>query len=144
MKKNISQIMLCRKFTDNFDVINYGLHPTFMFYKTSFLLIFSLLCLILIITNFIVSIKSIQQRNSITRFECGFDTFKNARTPFSLHFFLLRIIFLVFDLEIILLFPFPLRINFSLSSTIPLFSFFILILILGLSHEWNEGSLEWY
>lgn len=127
--------MLCRNYTDNFDVIKYGLYPTFMLTKLSFLIIFFLLCVVLIIVNFIVAIKSNQYRNSISSFECGFDTFKNARTPFSLHFFLLRIIFLVFDLEIILLFPFPIRINYSIIHSIPLFSAFIIILILGLAHE---------
>lgn len=53
----------------------------------------------------------VMQRDNITRdrlrsFECGFDRFRTARIPFSLHFFLITIIFLVFDLEVLLIMPF--------------------------------------
>jgi len=77
-------------------------------------------------------------------FECGFTPKFNARLPFTLRFFLIAIIFLVFDVELILIFPFlanMLRATRVVANYI--IYFLLVILILGLSHEWNQGSLEW-
>ena len=59
-------------------------------------------------------------------------------------FFLLAIIFIVFDIEIVLLIPVPLLIISKINiSTILAIILFIIILVAGLLHEWNEGSLDW-
>lgn len=77
-------------------------------------------------------------------FECGFDPKGSARIPFSMRFFLLAVVFLVFDVEISLLLPLPLSISSGVYfSTIVSGFIFVLILVLGLFHEWNEGSLNW-
>lgn len=77
-------------------------------------------------------------------FECGFDPKTSSRIPFSLHFFLIAIIFLIFDIEIALLLPLILLIKISnLINFITTFIFFILILLIGLYYEWNQGSLKW-
>nr|YP_009509801.1 NADH dehydrogenase subunit 3 [Cominella adspersa]AXF46417.1 NADH dehydrogenase subunit 3 [Cominella adspersa] len=94
--------------------------------------------------GWVLAKRSISDREKSSPFECGFDPIKSARLPFSLRFFLLAIIFLIFDVEIVLLFP-------ILASMVSSFSFalvfgifiFLVILILGLFHEWNEGSLDW-
>ena len=86
----------------------------------------------------------IRSREKTSPFECGFDPNHNARVPFSLRFFLLAIIFIVFDIEIVLLIPIPLIINRTNISTIIIgASVFLIILIGGLIHEWNQGSLNW-
>ncbi|ESO00482.1 hypothetical protein HELRODRAFT_147263, partial [Helobdella robusta] len=75
-------------------------------------------------------------RNKISLFECGFDPNNQARLPFSTRFFLLAIIFIVFDIEVVLLIPFPILIATSLSfQHIIIFLLFLLILLLGLIHE---------
>nr|YP_010155763.1 NADH dehydrogenase subunit 3 [Conwentzia sinica]QQY84954.1 NADH dehydrogenase subunit 3 [Conwentzia sinica] len=77
-------------------------------------------------------------------FECGFDPKTSSRLPFSLCFFLIAIIFLIFDIEIALLLPMVNIMKMSnLISFISTLMFFILILILGLYYEWNQGSLNW-
>nr|ALS46279.1 NADH dehydrogenase subunit 3 [Glycera fallax] len=98
----------------------------------------------ILITALVLSARSMQDREKLSPFECGFDPKSSARIPFSLRFFLLAVIFLVFDIEIALLIPTPMCMKTQM-TTFLLFgsSVFLLILILGLIHEWNEGSLDW-
>lgn len=103
-----------------------------------------LIPLAVLITSLIISARSSSDREKSSPFECGFDPKSNARLPFSLRFFLLAVIFLVFDIEIALLVPIPPALLSSLLiETLAGASVFIIILILGLLHEWNEGSLNW-
>nr|QVX31156.1 NADH dehydrogenase subunit 3 [Drieschia cf. elegans BG-2021] len=98
---------------------------------------------VLLIT-LLISLRSSEDREKCSPFECGFDPKSSARIPFSMRFFLLAVIFLVFDIEIVLLMPAPIIYSYSLSpfSMITLILFFF-ILVLGLLHEWREGSLDW-
>nr|YP_010985483.1 NADH dehydrogenase subunit 3 [Unedogemmula leucotropis]WOK81727.1 NADH dehydrogenase subunit 3 [Unedogemmula leucotropis] len=94
--------------------------------------------------GWILSKRGISDREKSSPFECGFDPIKSARLPFSLRFFLLAIIFLIFDVEIVLLFPILVSMTSSISISLMLsFFMFLVILIVGLFHEWNEGSLDW-
>nr|AVW86084.1 NADH dehydrogenase subunit 3 [Levensteiniella iris] len=92
----------------------------------------------------LISLRSFEDQEKCSPFECGFDPNSNARIPFSLRFFLLAVIFLIFDIEIVLLLPTPLLSSsfFSPLSLITMILFFF-ILTLGLFHEWREGSLDW-
>nr|YP_006303216.1 NADH dehydrogenase subunit 3 [Nectonemertes cf. mirabilis HC-2011]ADZ05369.1 NADH dehydrogenase subunit 3 [Nectonemertes cf. mirabilis HC-2011] len=77
-------------------------------------------------------------------FECGFDSSMSARVPFSMRFFLLAVLFLIFDVEIVLLMPISLVMDlFSCMSIFILCLMFLIILLGGLFHEWKEGSLNW-
>nr|YP_010460991.1 NADH dehydrogenase subunit 3 [Ramisyllis kingghidorahi]UUF68144.1 NADH dehydrogenase subunit 3 [Ramisyllis kingghidorahi] len=98
---------------------------------------------ILIITQATSSLPQ-QSREKSSPFECGFDPMNSARIPFSLRFFLLAVLFLIFDIEIAIIIPMPF-ISVSSNSTqfITAINIFLVILTLGLLHEWNEGSLEW-
>nr|AAS67259.1 NADH dehydrogenase subunit 3 [Myrmothera simplex]QCE30987.1 NADH dehydrogenase subunit 3 [Myrmothera simplex]QCE30992.1 NADH dehydrogenase subunit 3 [Myrmothera simplex]QCE31007.1 NADH dehydrogenase subunit 3 [Myrmothera simplex]QCE31008.1 NADH dehydrogenase subunit 3 [Myrmothera simplex] len=80
----------------------------------------------------------------LSPYECGFDPLGSARLPFSIRFFLIAILFLLFDLEIALLLPLP----WALQLQSPLYTFtwtstIILLLTLGLVYEWTQGGLEW-
>nr|YP_740274.1 NADH dehydrogenase subunit 3 [Solea senegalensis]BAF03547.1 NADH dehydrogenase subunit 3 [Solea senegalensis] len=80
----------------------------------------------------------------LSPYECGFDPLGFARLPFSLRFFLVAILFLLFDLEIALLLPLP----WANQLTDPLTTFawamaLLLLLTLGLAYEWAQGGLEW-
>nr|QWQ50162.1 NADH dehydrogenase subunit 3 [Opisthotropis kuatunensis] len=82
--------------------------------------------------------------NKLSPYECGFDPMGNARTPISIQFFLVAILFILFDLEIILLLPVPWSMNTNPpSTTISLTTTLLTILTLGLMYEWLQGGLEW-
>nr|UPU95845.1 NADH dehydrogenase subunit 3 [Parachronistis sp.] len=106
--------------------------------------------LFLLISNFlmflsiILSKKSFMDREKCSPFECGFDPKSSARIPFSLHFFLITMIFLIFDVEIALIFPMISSFSFSNFFIWSKTSFFFLIILLiGLYHEWNQNMLNW-
>nr|ALO76454.1 NADH deshydrogenase subunit 3 [Asthenopholis sp. AST01] len=103
-----------------------------------------IICLILILISFTISKKSFMDREKASPFECGFDPKSPARLPFSLQFFLIAVIFLIFDVEITLLIPLILTIKISnMTNYLMIAMFFLLILLLGLYHEWNQGALNW-
>nr|ACB47265.1 NADH dehydrogenase subunit 3 [Drosophila spenceri] len=99
---------------------------------------------IVMILASILSKKTLVDREKSSPFECGFDPKSSSRLPFSLRFFLITIIFLIFDVEIALILPMIIIFKFSnlmiwTSTSI----IFILILLIGLYHEWNQGMLNW-
>nr|URX53583.1 NADH dehydrogenase subunit 3 [Neotermes cf. meruensis] len=103
----------------------------------------TLTMIVMMITS-LLSKKNIEDREKSSPFECGFDPKSSARLPFSLRFFLIAVIFLIFDVEIALLLPMTIITAASnLKTWMMISSSFLLILIVGLYHEWNQGSLEW-
>nr|YP_009590260.1 NADH dehydrogenase subunit 3 [Piranga erythrocephala]QBM10131.1 NADH dehydrogenase subunit 3 [Piranga erythrocephala]QBM10144.1 NADH dehydrogenase subunit 3 [Piranga erythrocephala] len=80
----------------------------------------------------------------LSPYECGFDPLGSARLPFSIRFFLVAILFLLFDLEIALLLPLPWATQLQSPTTTLTWAFtLILLLTLGLVYEWTQGGLEW-
>nr|YP_009175888.1 NADH dehydrogenase subunit 3 [Halcyon coromanda]ALI15713.1 NADH dehydrogenase subunit 3 [Halcyon coromanda] len=80
----------------------------------------------------------------LSPYECGFDPLGSARLPFSIRFFLVAILFLLFDLEIALLLPLPWAIQLnSPTTTLTWTSIILLLLTSGLIYEWLQGGLEW-
>lgn len=86
--------------------------------------------------------KVFLNREKLRSFECGFDPIERCRNTFSLRFFLLAIVFLIFDIELVLFLPFIINLKDVLMITKILMGVFVLILIGGLIHEFNEGSLD--
>nr|QNV11551.1 NADH dehydrogenase subunit 3 [Dolichopus simplex]UJG45338.1 NADH dehydrogenase subunit 3 [Dolichopus plumipes]WUV40950.1 NADH dehydrogenase subunit 3 [Dolichopus linearis] len=114
------------------------------------LLIFMMGLLIIIISSVVMMLASILSKKSIidreksSPFECGFDPKSSSRLPFSLQFFLIAIIFLIFDVEIALILPIIVIMNFSnMLVWMTTSMIFIIILLIGLYHEWNQGALNW-
>nr|QYH44905.1 NADH dehydrogenase subunit 3 [Craspedacusta sowerbii] len=112
---------------------------------------FSLLILLMfgVILSSVISVASYflgeksPDREKVSVYECGFDPMNNPGEPFSVRFFLIAILFLVFDLEISFLFPWSVGM-----SSIPLeghfvIFIFLIILTMGLIYEWKKGGLEW-
>nr|YP_009708237.1 NADH dehydrogenase subunit 3 [Ceutorhynchus obstrictus]QEV84353.1 NADH dehydrogenase subunit 3 [Ceutorhynchus obstrictus] len=110
---------------------------------TQSIMVMVILMILILLLN-MVSKKSFKDREKTSPFECGFDPKNLARLPFSLQFFLIAIIFIIFDVELTLLLPIILIMKFSNMMNMTMsFIAFILILIFGLLHEKNQGSLNW-
>nr|YP_009437865.1 NADH dehydrogenase subunit 3 [Gastrolina thoracica]ATG33625.1 NADH dehydrogenase subunit 3 [Gastrolina thoracica] len=108
------------------------------------LLMISMIMMIMIFILNLISKKTFYDREKSSPFECGFDSKTSARLPFSLHFFLITIIFLIFDVEITLLLPLIITMTSSnMMSYSLVLIIFIFILLIGLFHEWNQGALNW-
>nr|YP_009500810.1 NADH dehydrogenase subunit 3 [Palaemon annandalei]AXB37204.1 NADH dehydrogenase subunit 3 [Palaemon annandalei] len=110
---------------------------------TMILFTFILSSIVMFISTLLAK-KTITDREKCSPFECGFDPKGSARLPFSLRFFLIAIIFLIFDVEITLLLPLVSVIKLTFIKTwVITGTFFLLILLVGLYHEWNQGALDW-
>nr|YP_009110191.1 NADH dehydrogenase subunit 3 [Mycalesis mineus]AIW64911.1 NADH dehydrogenase subunit 3 [Mycalesis mineus]QGW14865.1 NADH dehydrogenase subunit 3 [Mycalesis intermedia] len=99
---------------------------------------------IFIFLSLLISKKSIMDREKCSPFECGFNPMNLSRIPFSLHFFLITMIFLIFDIEIALILPMIItfkKVNFMIWWKVS--SIFIFMLLIGLYHEWNQNMLNW-
>nr|ARH54892.1 NADH dehydrogenase subunit 3 [Bradycellus ruficollis] len=108
---------------------------------STFIMILS--TIIMLIAN-ILSKKTFMDREKNSPFECGFDPKNSARLPFSLQFFLIAVIFLIFDVEIALLMPMIMIMKISnLILWMYIVFFFLIVLLIGLYHEWNQGALNW-
>nr|BBM34702.1 NADH dehydrogenase subunit 3 [Cottunculus microps] len=110
---------------------------------TTVITITTLMSVILALVSFWLP-QMTPDHEKLSPYECGFDPVGSARLPFSLRFFLIAILFLLFDLEIALLLPLP----WGDQLTIPLVTFLwatavLTLLTLGLIYEWLQGGLEW-
>nr|YP_010463259.1 NADH dehydrogenase subunit 3 [Ischnodemus noctulus]UUJ37783.1 NADH dehydrogenase subunit 3 [Ischnodemus noctulus] len=91
-----------------------------------------------------ISKKTIMDREKSSPFECGFDPKSKARMPFSIQFFLIAVLFLIFDVEIAIILPMISTLkNSNLMMWTVTMTIFMLILMGGLYHEWKNNMLEW-
>lgn len=98
----------------------------------------------LIIISTVFSKKTVLDREKTSPFECGFDPKNSSRIPFSIRFFLIAIVFLIFDIEISILLPLGLIRN-SIPPLVWIFvgGVFLFVVTLGLYYEWKESTLDW-
>ena len=110
------------------------------------IIIFLALAMILsigfIVLNFIFSPKN-PDPEKLSAYECGFEPFSDSRMDFDVRFYLVAILFIIFDLEIAFLFPWAISLG-----TIGIFGFvsmmiFLFILTIGFIYEWKKGALDW-
>nr|YP_010568116.1 NADH dehydrogenase subunit 3 [Chalcorana labialis]ABS29898.1 NADH dehydrogenase subunit 3 [Chalcorana labialis]ABS29900.1 NADH dehydrogenase subunit 3 [Chalcorana labialis]ABS29902.1 NADH dehydrogenase subunit 3 [Chalcorana labialis]ABS29904.1 NADH dehydrogenase subunit 3 [Chalcorana labialis]ABS29906.1 NADH dehydrogenase subunit 3 [Chalcorana labialis] len=102
-----------------------------------------LISLILALISFWLPLMS-PNTEKLSPYECGFDPLASARLPYSMRFFLVAILFLLFDLEIALLLPTPWAIQLlSPIMALTWASVVIILLTLGFIYEWLQGALEW-
>ena len=102
----------------------------------------TLICGALLVAPFVVAYKS-PDPAKLSPYECGFDPFDDARMKFDVRFYLVAILFIIFDLEVSFLFPWAVAFG-----KLGLFGFwsmmlFLAVLTVGFIYEWRKGALEW-
>ena len=82
-------------------------------------------------------------KEKVSTYECGFEPFQDSRSKFEVKFYLVAILFIIFDLEIIFLFPWAVAFDqvglFGFLSMM----FFLFVLTIGFAYEWMKGALDW-
>lgn len=100
------------------------------------------LSLVMVVVPFIVAIRNPDKEKN-SAYECGFEPFDDARHKFDVRFYLVAILFIIFDLEIAFLFPWAVTLG-----KIGIFGFwsmmiFLAVLTIGFIYEWKKGGLDW-
>jgi NADH-quinone oxidoreductase subunit A len=79
----------------------------------------------------------------LSAYECGFEAFEDTRARFDVRYYLVAILFIVFDLEIAFLFPWAVSMSETGKLGLIAMGVFLFILVVGLIYEWTKGALEW-
>lgn len=117
-----------------------------MFFEYFLLLVFLCVSFFFYLIIYLVSLLILVKEydfEKISSYECGFDPFTEIRMKFNVKFYLVSILFIIFDIEIIFLFPWAMVINSLGFLGFWVIIFFLLILFLGFIYEWSNGALEW-
>jgi len=98
--------------------------------------------LALLLSAMIIAIRN-PDPEKVSAYECGFNAFDDARMKFDVRFYLVAILFIIFDLEVAFLFPWAISLK-----AVGLFGFwsmivFLVVLTVGYAYEWRKGALEW-
>lgn len=113
------------------------------FFNIFIFFIVSVILSIVIISLSYFIVKQHADSEKVSAYECGFEPFEDARNTFDIRFYLVAILFIVFDLEISFLFPWVLVLPDIGYAGIYSMLFFLFILTLGFVYEWCKGALEW-
>lgn len=111
--------------------------PIMIFFAVSVLIAL----VVLILPNILA--KKNPQKNKLTSYECGFDPIGNARENFDVRFYLVAILFIIFDLEIMFLLPWAVTLKKIGAAGFISMIIFLSTLIVGFIYEWKKGALEW-
>jgi NADH-quinone oxidoreductase subunit A len=106
-------------------------------------LIFSIvLATVIFFLSFALSSK-LDDAEKLTIYECGFNPFHDSRSEFEVKFYIVAILFLIFDLEISYLFPFVVCVDLITNIGMYFMLFFLFMLTVGFFFEWKKGALDW-
>jgi NADH-quinone oxidoreductase subunit A len=97
---------------------------------------------LILVASFVIA-RQRPDAEKLSPYECGFAPFEDARSRFDVRFYLVAILFIIFDLEVAFLFPWAVSLG-----NIGLFGFwsmmiFLAVLTIGFAYEWKKGALEW-
>jgi NADH-quinone oxidoreductase subunit A len=82
-------------------------------------------------------------RAKLSSYECGFEPFQDSRMKFDVRYYLVAILFIIFDLEIAFLFPWAVSLHRTGAYGLGAMGMFLLILVIGFAYEWKKGALDW-
>ena len=102
----------------------------------------SALAIILVLAAAVIAVRN-PDPEKVSAYECGFNAFDDARMKFDVRFYLVSILFIIFDLEVAFLFPWAA--SFHSISDVAFWSMivFLGVLTIGFAYEWRKGALEW-
>ena len=90
-----------------------------------------------------LSARSRGDAQKLSPYECGFEAFEDSRMKFDVRYYLVAILFIVFDLEIAFLFPWAVVLDSIGVFGLVAMGIFLFILVVGFIYEWKKGALEW-
>lgn len=118
--------------------------------KMEYFKVFNLFVIILVLSlllfsvAYFLSLTVVKDSEKLSQYECGFEPFDEAtRHPFDVHFYIVGILFLIFDVEVALLFPWVMGLKFFNLFGFFTMGIFLLILTIGFFYEWHRGALIW-
>ena len=117
--------------------LNYEYIKLFLFITTCFFLV-----LLLFLVAYILAPFSLE-RDKETPYECGFHPFEDSRKEFNVHFYVVALLFVIFDVELILLIPFLYDLHNQSLENFLIVIIFLMILLIGFIYEWQEQVLDW-
>lgn len=102
----------------------------------------AVVCGALVVAPFVIAYRS-PDPEKLSAYECGFNAFDDARMKFDIRFYLVSILFIIFDLEVAFLFPWS--VSFGAVGWLGFWSMmaFLAVLTVGFIYEWKKGALEW-
>lgn len=107
-----------------------------------FLVIAVGLGLVLILAAVVLAVRN-PDPEKVSAYECGFNAFDDARMKFDVRFYLVSILFIIFDLEIAFLFPWAVAFGEISMAAFWSMMVFLAVLTVGFAYEWKKGALEW-
>jgi len=105
--------------------------------------VLSLLLSLVILTVSLLAVVQTRDIEKVSAYECGFHPFEDARGEFDVRFYLVAILFLILDLEIMFLYPWVVIHKYCLLGMYETMIIFLGLLVLGFIYEWKKGALEW-
>lgn len=112
----------------------------------TFVLAFVVFSVVLAVLLYLLSylvVPKFADQEKLSAYECGFDPFSDTRGFFDVRFYLVSILFIIFDLEIVFIFPWASSAGYMDFSSYLLVMSFLFILTVGFVYEWSKGALEW-
>ena len=107
-----------------------------------FLAVAGALGLLLMVLGFLFGPRR-PDAEKLSAYECGFEAFEDSRMKFDVRYYLVAILFIVFDLEIAFLFPWAVALDTIGVVGLAAMGVFLLVLVVGFIYEWKKGALEW-
>ena len=107
-----------------------------------FLVIAGALSIVLLALGFLFG-RGRKDPEKLSAYECGFDAFEDTRMRFDVRYYLVAILFIIFDLEIAFLFPWAVSLDAIGRFGLAAMGIFLTVLVVGFVYEWRKGALEW-
>jgi NADH-quinone oxidoreductase subunit A len=97
---------------------------------------------VLLALGFLIG-KGRKDDDKLSPYECGFEAFEDSRSRFDVRYYLVAILFIIFDLEIAFLFPWAVSLGVIGRFGLAAMAVFLAVLVVGFVYEWKKGALEW-